>query len=273
MSKKMYLDAFFNQYEDFAQAFLDVMPRNRAVEQLRPSDFDNAIEKFAARWGPVRLRNAVRAVKSIFRRALEHDEIDRLPIFGDNFRPPDKAKIRLHRAKKGERMLEPPQLRKLIAEATGALKPAILLGVNCGFNNGDVIQLRPEHIKGTFLVMHRNKTGINRRCPLWPETLAALEDCPPPFTSRRGNALTPVSVSQLFRNLVTKHGWYRDGISFGTLRHVHQTAGELSEDSLAIKMTMGHADGSISDTYRERFPDARLLKVTNAIRDWLFSGK
>ena len=38
-------------------------------------------------------------------------------------------------------------------------------------------------------------------------------------------------------------------------------------------MIMGHSDGSIDDSYRERIDDARLLKVTDHVREWVFERK
>jgi hypothetical protein len=36
---------------------------------------------------------------------------------------------------------------------------------------------------------------------------------------------------------------------------------------------MGHCDASISDHYRERFPDERLVKVVDHVRSWLFGSE
>lgn len=54
----------------------------------------------------------------------------------------------------------------------------ILLGVNCGFGNADcaTLPIAALDLAGEWLSYHREKTGINRRCPLWPETVEALRD-------------------------------------------------------------------------------------------------
>jgi integrase len=259
-----------HEWKSFLQLAAESLGKVKPAEGLRGDDFDRVVEAYSKRWGPVRQLNAIRTVRAAFKFALEEELIDRPVRFGQNFSGPKKRELRLHRATKGERMLEPRQLRSLINEATGCLKPAILLGVNCGFIPVDVVRLRPQHIAGGYINLVREKTGILRRCPIWPETQAALADCPPPLTSRRGNPLIEVALSQLFRKLVDKLGFYRLGVNFAMLRHVHQTIGELSGDSVAVKHTMGHSEQGMSETYRERFPDDRRLKVTNTIRAWLY---
>ena len=59
-----------------------------------------------------------------------------------------------------------------------SLKAMILLGVNCGFGNADcgTLPLSALDLVGGWVNYHRPKTGITRRCPLWPETVAALKD-------------------------------------------------------------------------------------------------
>ena len=53
----------------------------------------------------------------------------------------------------------------------------ILLGVNCGFGNADCssLPLSAVDLEGDWMRFPRPKTGIDRRCPLWPETVVALK--------------------------------------------------------------------------------------------------
>ena len=52
----------------------------------------------------------------------------------------------------------------------------IYLGVNCGFGNNDCAKLPTTalDLKKGWIDFGRPKTGIHRRCPLWPETVAAV---------------------------------------------------------------------------------------------------
>lgn len=53
----------------------------------------------------------------------------------------------------------------------------MLLAVNCGFGNSDcgTLPLSAIDLKGCWINCHRPKTGVNRRCPLWPETVTAIK--------------------------------------------------------------------------------------------------
>src|SRR5262249_52686696 len=108
--------------------------------------------------------------------------------------------LRRHRAKNGERMLEAAELRRVLDALTGkrvetgrtneetgkpetvTLKPKptlramLLLGVNCGLGNHDcpLLPLSALDLDAGWINVPRPKTGIARRCPLWPETVVAL---------------------------------------------------------------------------------------------------
>jgi len=77
-------------------------------------------------------------------------------------------------------------------------------------------------------------------------------------------------ISSAFRKLLNKLDLYREGLSFYALRHSFQTVADECGDYLATKRIMGHADRSISDLYRERFSDDRLVKVIEHVHAWLF---
>ena len=78
----------------------------------------------------------------------------------------------------------------------------VLVGINCGFGNSDCATLPKSalDLKGGWVNFPRGKTGVNRRCPLWPETVAAirqaLEARPTPKSSQdRGLVfLTPTGL-------------------------------------------------------------------------------
>jgi integrase len=133
----------------------------------------------------------------------------------------------------------------------------------------------------------RPKTGIARRCPLWPETVealkAAIAERPEPkdkaagllvFVTTRGRpwitkgTANPVSVN--VRDLMKTVGIHREGLGFATLRHVFRTIADGSRDQVAVGHIMGHADSSMANVYRERIDDSRLVAVTEHVRKWLF---
>jgi integrase len=135
----------------------------------------------------------------------------------------------------------------------------------------------------------RPKTGIARRCPLWPETVEAIKESlakrPEPknpehaglvfITKKReswfksDSTANPVSVmfGKLLREL-NLNG--RAGLGFYTLRHTFRTIADESKDQPAIDYIMGHARDDMASVYRERISDERLKAVTDYVRAWLF---
>src|SRR6185312_6809123 len=91
---------------------------------------------------------------------------------------PTKKTLRLERVRKGPKMFEADELRRMVAAARQPLKAMILLGVNCGFGNADcaTLPLVAVDVETGWIGYHREKTGINRRCPLWPETVEAIRE-------------------------------------------------------------------------------------------------
>ena len=190
-------------------------------------------------------------------------------------------------------MLEAAPLRKLIEAAGVPLRAMILLGINAGFGNHDcaTLPLSALDLDGGWVDYPRPKTGIPRRCPLWPETVAAIREAlaarPEPRdkvadaqtaflqpSGRRWVRNTESSrtdnVSVRFAELLKRKGLYRDGIGFYTLRHVFRTVADAARDPVATDLIMGHADPSMGAHYRERISDERLRAVTNHVRQWLF---
>jgi integrase len=169
----------------------------------------------------------------------------------------------------------------------------ILLGVNCGFGNADVgtLPLSGLDLAGGWLSYHRPKTGVDRRCPLWPETVTAIREAlaerPEPkdpadaglvFVTSHGGRWAkdtndnPISkeVAKLLKALKLHHG---RGLGFYTLRHVFETVGGEAKDQVAVDHIMGHAREDMASVYREAISDVRLRAVAEHVRACLFTEK
>src|SRR5204862_7332705 len=70
--------------------------------------------------------------------------------------------------------------------------------------------------------------------------------------------------------LLRKLGLTRPGVAFYALRHTFRTVADATRDIPAVRLIMGHADGSIDDVYRARIEDSRLQAVAEHVRAWLF---
>ena len=140
-------------------------------------------------------------------------------------------------------------LRRMNAAGT-SLRAMMLLGLNAGFGNNDCASLPISTIDldGGWIDFPRPKTGIARRCHLWPETRQAIREVlaerPAPkdpadaglvFLQRSGRRWvrnTPNSrtdnISVQFFFLLKAQAMYREGIGFYTLRHVFRTIADAA---------------------------------------------
>ncbi len=203
-------------------------------------------------------------------------------------------------------MFEAADLRAIIDKSEQPLKSMILLGINCGFGNHDCGTLPQSalDLDKAWADFPRPKTAVERRCPLWPETVKALREAMEKrpkvkrpehaklvFVTRYGQpwakengivqvmrgdeikTTTPVDspITKEMRKLLDDLNLYRPGLGFYALRQTFETIAGGSLDQIAVNLIMGHVDNSRPGTYREAIEDKRLLSVSNHVRKWLFS--
>ena len=272
---------------------LDARLGNRPVEGISPEDFDQLRTVLSQGRGPYALGNEIRHVRMVFKYAYDAGLIDRPVNFGPHFTLPTKRLMRLARAATGLRMLEADELRSVLASSSGVLEAMILLGVNCGFGQTDIANLTLSSIdlNEGWIEHPRPKTGVHRRCPLWPETVKAVRiaiDNRPQAVEASDNSLAFLtarglrwvrpgirgayadSIGPAFSRLLTDLGLKREKLSFYALRHTFETIAGESKDQVAVNAVMGHADTSMAATYRERISDERLQDVVGVVRAWLW---
>ncbi len=284
-------ERMFVEYKQTTDRLVGAFGKSRLVDDLAAADFEALRDGIAKQYGPVRLGNEIQKVRTVFKYGYESGDIKQPVRFGPHFKKPSASVLRRHRAKNGDRMLEADQLRRLLDAADVQLKAMFLLGVNAGFGNHDIatLPLSALDLEGGWVDYPRPKTGIGRRCPLWPETLAAMRaaiaERPEPrqeeasglvFITTRGRPwlsrgiANPVSVAA--RDLMKTVGIHHEGIGFYTLRHVFRTVADAARDPVAIDLIMGHSDPSMGGHYRERVEDGRLKAVAGYVREWLFAA-
>ena len=296
----------FLEYLAACQRFARVTGSATAVSHLVPEDFAKVRNDMRKTLGPVRLCVEIQRIRCLFNFGVSQRLITCLPVYGDGFKKPSRKTLRKHRADRGLKMFEAEQVRDLLLKAGPTLRAMILLALNCGYGNTDVGQLerRRLDLKTGWADFPRPKTGVARRCPLWPETVKAIrkilkardrrlkdqadaaeqtkETAPigkryrrlvfltkygRPWRSRTGNP-----ISEKFGRLVRRLGLHRPGLGFYALRHTFETIAGDTKDQLAVSAIMGHAAKSddMSAVYRERIDEARLQAVTEYVRKWLF---
>lgn len=300
----------FLDYKAVTDRVIRVFGCERLVDDLAADDFEEFRSDIAKTRGHVSLGNEVQRVRVVFKYAYDAGLVDRPIRYGPTFKRPSKKTLRLERngkqRKNGKRMFEAAELRKIIDAADQPLKAMVLLGINCGFGNSDVGNLPMDAIDldGGWIDYPRPKTGIERRCPLWPETVAALREAieqrPKPedsadadlvFITKYGQPWAKDTsdnpVSKEMRKLLkvidddaakaakeskakVPAEVYRKGIGFYALRHGFETIGGAARDQIAVDHIMGHVRDDMAGLYREGVDDNRLRAVTDHVRTWLY---
>ena len=286
----------FRAYHDTCTEVVDHFGSARPVDDCRPDDFESFRAKASNGRGPHAIAKIVTITRMVFGFAFASELVEKPIRFGPSFAKPSGKSMRLHRARKQEtnglRMFEASEIRQLLEAASPQMRALILLAANAGLGNTDLANLPKSAIKGHWLQFPRVKTGIDRRIPLWPETLAALElaiekrprakdpaDAGLCFLTRTGGRLVRTTpngngvydwVSKTFCTLLQQLGMKRPGLGFYALRHGFETICGGCGDQVACSAIMGHTDNSMSGLYRETIDDERLLKAVNHVHAWLF---
>ena len=284
--------SFFG-YKKTTDILIDFFKRDRLVDDLRPDDFERLRSLLAKSLGPVSLGNQVQRIRSVFKYAYDDRLIDRPIRYGQSFTKPSRRILRLARQKNGKRLFEAEELRKIIDASDQPLRAMILLGINCGFGQSDLSSLPQSafDFENGWIDYSRQKTGVERRIPLWKETIeavqAAIESRPAAkdeadnglaFVTKYGkrwvklnkNNTPDDAVGKEFTKLLRKLNLKRPGVNFYALRHTFETIGGESKDQVAVNNIMGHVDSSMAGVYRESISGDRLKAVTDTVREWLW---
>jgi integrase len=280
----------WNDYKFACDLLISRFGKSRLVEDLGPEDFAALRNYMATRWAVTSMRTVIQWIRCIFKFASDNRLIAEPVCYGQSFKRPSPKVLRLERARRGPKLFTREEIHRLLAAASVPVKAQILLGINCGFGNTDCGTLPQAAIDWQQGVIDfpRPKTGIPRRCPLWPETVAALREAlacrPEPkspehaglvLLTQRGlpwaKAIADSPLSKEMAKLLRRLGINgRKGLGFYTLRHTFRTIADESKDQPAADFIMGHEVPHMSSVYRETISDARLRAVVEHVREWLF---
>ncbi len=281
---------------------------HREVETITREDIKKLRAFLARGVNPKTLDGRVGVTRSIFKFAYEEELIDKPIRFGKDLKRPDRRTMRRSRAAAGRIHFLAAEIRSLLKASPPTLRAMILLAVNCGLGNRDVAQLPANCIdlERGWIDYPRGKTGVERRCPLWPETVEAITAVTTRskkqvtkrhpeaegllFVTRKGRRFvrTTPKVSADGRPYVTEHDAIattlkrimdREGISvrglgFYGLRRSFETIGGETGNQVAVNHIMGHAPSAtdMSAVYRQHVAESALRQVTDHVREWLFGS-
>jgi integrase len=277
----------YRDYERIGKLLIDALGRSTLAKNLAADDFRRLLAKTKT-WGLVARGNLVNRTRVVFKWAYESEYIDKLPRYGPDFKRPKKADIVKAKLRKGTQIFTAEELRTILGGAKQPLRAMILLAINAGLGNADCgrLPLSCVDMDSGWINYYREKTGVPRRCPLWPETIEALKEA----ISLR---LTPADPSLTDRVFITSTGgsWYKDtndnpvskemakilkklkingSRNFYSLRHTHRTIASKSKDKEACDFIMGHSPSDMSREYLHDIDNDRLEHVVAVVRKWLF---
>jgi integrase len=157
----------FDEYETACKVIEAHFGRGRATASIGERDFSElrvALSKGKKKptLGPHTLKRRLIIARMVFPEAAKTKQL----------KIPSKRALRAAKAARGKQLYSAEEVRTLVAHAHDTFRWLLLLGINCGFGPRDC-ELFPGH-EGEWHNFPRPKTGIERRCWLWPETVEAL---------------------------------------------------------------------------------------------------
>lgn len=279
----------WTDYKEATDLIVSNFGKSRLLSNVDVDDFAELRNKMAKNWGPHRLGKVIQCIRCVFKYGYDAGLLAVPVRYGPGFKRPSKKTLRLNKAKKGVKLFTAKEVRTLLGKAGVQLKAMILLGVNAGFGNNDcaMLPLTALDLEAALVDYPRPKTGIPRRCPLWPETILALRE----WLAKRKEPKDQADAGLVF---VTKygHGWGKDtsdspitkemrklldtadingSRNFYALRHTFRTIADEVKDQPATDHIMGHECPHMSSVYRERISDERLKAVTDHVRAWFLA--
>ncbi len=181
------------------------------------------------------------------------------PASADALSPPSSKQLRQAKEASGERFFEAADIRALVAAADEQFRWLLLLGINCAFGPRDCELFPGVHDGEEWHDFPRPKTGVSRRCWLWPETRDALK--------HQCEGWDRFNISKAFADLCESTGVENHG--FYSLKRTFVTVAEGSQP--AIDRICGWARNDMASIYRQKTFDDQLRAVAEGVRNWYLS--
>jgi integrase len=244
---------------------MSFLGHDRKIKNFSTLDLQRYRRRLQGDYGSAcRLNLHISIMKAMFHWARKNDILENIP----NIDAISRGKI-VHQ----ERLtFDSEQIRELLSVADVKMRAMIWLGLNCGFGCTDCAQLKWKDVdfENDRVRLARNKTGIPRNLPLWPETIQALRKVPRSgelvfYTSKGSPWIRTLieaddngeikyavinSITPRFSKLLKKAGIQAPkGTGFYTLRRTAATIAARSGDPFAVQRLLGHADLKMATRY------------------------
>jgi integrase len=294
----------FSDYYRVCEQVIGVLGRDFPVAAITREHFNDVHRCLSEGVSPTTLDGRIGITRSLFKFAYDEELIEQ-PLRLKALPRPEKRVLRVDRAKRGRRHFVASEIRAMLDAASVPMRAMILLGINCGLGNTDIARLTKNAIdlERQWLDYPRPKTGVDRKCPLWPETTAAInaaiqeqlkrgpvgEDLKHLlFVTRKGHPFVRSeekvddrgkpsvtehdAIATSFKRLMEKKGIVTGGLGFYGLRRSLETIGGETGHQVAVDHIMGHApaSGDMGAVYRQHVAESALRSVTDYVRAWLF---
>mgnify|MGYP002127007446 FL=1 len=290
----------FAEYHATCKRIVEFFGKQTSVTALKAADFRAFRESFPKTWGLQMQSDLIAKTKTVFTYALNNGLIETPVNFGTDFKKPSKNQMRRKKqqdvADRGTLEFTADQIKAILRNSSPFLKACVLLGVNAGFGNTDCAELteRVVNLETGWVDFPRPKTGIPRRCKLWPETIQAIRESidkrPAPFDASNaglcfltsqgrplvwhslndGKHCQTNNLTTAFGKVLRKLELSKPGLGFYSLRRTFETVAGATKDQVTVDFIMGHADDSMAAVYCQRIEDDRLIAVSDYVWNWLF---
>jgi len=260
----------------------------RKIRNISTLDLQSYKRRLQGRYGSAhRLNLHIGVMKAMFHWARKNDILEHIP----NIDAVSRGKI-VHQ----ERFtFSSQEITKLLSVANAKMRAMIWLGLNCGFGCTDCARLKWKDLdlEHGRVKLARNKTGVPRNLPLWPETIRALQEIPRSgplvFYTEEGHPwvrtvariqadgsrkyTTVNAVTSMFSRLLKKVKIdVPSGTGFYTLRRTAATLAARSGDPFAVQRLLGHVNLEMATRYVQDVSEQTDRVIENS-REYLVGGK
>jgi len=256
---------YYNDQISSLARLMSFLGKGRKINSISTLELQNYKRKLQAGYGSAHRANLhMGAMKAMFHWARKNDILENIP----NIDAVSRGKI-VHQQMY---TFNSEQIKRLLSVANPKMRAMILLGLNCGFGCTDCARLKWTDLdfEKRRVQLARNKTGVSRNLPLWPETIKALKKIPRSgqlvFYTAEGHPWVRTSlkikedvseryttvnaVTSMFARLLKKVKINAPkGTGFYALRRTAATLAARSGDPFAVQRLLGHANLDMATRY------------------------